>query len=539
MHIYDAESIAAAEREYIDGDLSVSLRMMRLAAEALVRACERRLGTLYSRKIAVFAGGGKNGGDGFAAAAELINRGCDVSCVFAGSPDRISPETGYYLGEFLDISGKASPETAMPGKSRRLFSMHGEPSLPDGILSGTDIILDCIFGIGFHGELSGKYLEAARLINSSGAFVISADIPSGAEGSAALVSRECVRADLTVSFTAPKPAHFVMPAKSFCGAVETADAGLPPGFIKSKPAADTVTSDLVRTLLPPRRTDSHKGDYGKVAVIGGSMGFTGAGRLAALAALRSGCGLSYLAACGSVYPAQASACTEVVCLPFDDAGGRFSAAAADPVLELIHRCDVCVVGPGLGRSPESDEFVLKIIRGSDRPLVIDADGINVLSENIHVLRECAAPVVLTPHDPEFSRLLHAGAVKQDIFTPDGRLVKAKDFAERHGVTLVLKGSSTITAAPDGSAYVNTSGNPGMATGGSGDVLAGVIASFIGQGIGSSSALSSAAAVYLHGYAGDLAADKLGEYGMLAGDILEMLPFAIKEHVTPSGGGPGI
>jgi NAD(P)H-hydrate epimerase len=274
-------------------------------------------------------------------------------------------------------------------------------------------------------------------------------------------------------------------------------------------------------LFPPRSPDTHKGNYGKVLVIGGCIGYTGAPYLAASAAFRTGSGLVYMAVPECIYSIEAVKCNEIICLPFEsDQDGGFSFQSLSRLSELASKCDVCVIGPGLGRSDGSDRLVSGLLGTISCPVILDADGINAVSGNINVLSERAAQkktTVLTPHDVEFERL---GGDRSK-----GRIQSASELSHRLGAVVVLKGNTTVTAAPDGRAMINTTGNPGMAKGGSGDLLAGVIASLIGRGAEPASA--AAAGAFIHGAAGDSAARIFGEYGMLPTDLLNEIPTTLK------------
>lgn len=270
-------------------------------------------------------------------------------------------------------------------------------------------------------------------------------------------------------------------------------------------------------VIRPRRRDSHKGDYGRVLVIGGSVGLTGAPQLAAEGALRVGAGLVSMSAPDCVYPIMAGGLREVMCFPVPSNDGCCSSDALELLLDRSARCGAVVLGPGLGRSSASDCLVLDLIEKLECTLILDADGINAAAANIDVLRERKAPTIVTPHDVEFARL--GGSLA------GGRIAGARSLAARLGAVVVLKGSRTVVANPHGSAFISHAGNPGMATGGSGDVLAGVIAGLAAQGLAPLDA--AAAGVYLHASAGDLAAEELGEFGMLPSDLLRKLPLTLR------------
>lgn len=272
-----------------------------------------------------------------------------------------------------------------------------------------------------------------------------------------------------------------------------------------------VTETFVKDSLPVRDRNGHKGTFGKVHILAGSVGFTGAPAFAANSAVRTGSGLVFLSVPEAIWPILAVKCSEAMPSPV---------AAFDTLLDKMNSADAVLIGPGLGRSRKTDVRTVRLVEAIEKPLVLDADGINAVAEHIHVLKTRHGRLtVLTPHDGEFLRLTGGKPIGFD------REKAAADFAREHGCVLVLKGHRTITAFPDGETFVNTTGNPGMAKGGSGDVLAGMILSLLGQGIDPKRAVPSA--VWLHGRAGDLAADVLGEYGMTPTDLLERIPHAIR------------
>ena len=303
-----------------------------------------------------------------------------------------------------------------------------------------------------------------------------------------------------------------------CSDITACDIGIPGDLIEG--AVSPVFSVIPGKVgLPKRQPDSHKGNYGRCLIVAGSVGYTGAPALAARAASRMGAGLVYLGVPNQIYDIMAVKLDEEMPFPLPgDKDGRLAANAAGEILRRANQCDVCLIGPGLGRSPEITELVNSVIRLVERPIVLDADGLNAIADNTGILAEAAGPLILTPHPGEFARL------GGDLSSSD-RLNAARAFAHEHGCVLVLKGHRTITALPDGTAYINTTGGPAMAKGGSGDVLAGMIAALIGQKLPLADAVITA--VYLHGLAGDMCSAENGEYSVTAGDIVSMLPKAAK------------
>jgi len=453
---------------------------------------------------AVFCGPGNNGGDGVAAASRLLKKGVRVRAFLVGSREKMTPDTTEMERRLQEDGG--------------VLEDFRDAADIESYVSHCDVIIDALFGIGLNSELRGDALDAVRLINASAARVVSADIPSGVETDTGRILGDAVRADITVTFTFAKPGQFIEPGCTCCGSVRLAEIGIPQKLVRDA-ETDVHTVSPGEITLPRRRRDTHKGDYGRDLIIAGSVGYSGAPVLAARAASAMGAGLVSLGVPQAIYTIAAVKCDEEMPFPLpDSAEGSLGGLAAYEILERLKRSDVCLVGPGLGRCQTVSEIVFSILRNSDVPVIIDADGINAVAENIDILDETHAPVILTPHPGEFKRL------GGDALSGD-RLGEARRFACEHGCILVLKGHRTITALPDGSAYINTTGGPALAKGGSGDVLAGMIASLVGQKFPVKDAVL--AAVYLHGLTGDLCAQRYGEYSVNAAKLIDMLPEAIR------------
>lgn len=479
-----------------------SLFLMENAARAV---CESALGLLHkNRRAAVFCGSGNNGGDGAASAYMLLSAGVEVRAFLTGSRERMTRDTAEMEKRLIERGGVL--EAFDPGNAlQREFCM------------GCGVIIDAMFGIGLNTDIKGKSAEAVALINSSPAPVVAADICSGVDADSGRILGSAVRADVTVTFSMPKPGHYIEPGGLLCGKLKVAHIGIPAAAFE-RFSFQTETVNEAR--LPIRRRDAHKGDFGKILMLCGSEGYTGAAAFAAKAAIKSGAGLVYLGVPQSVYPIIAAKCDEAMSFPLpDDDAGRISLAAAPDIIRRLKSCNVCLAGPGLGRSSDLTALIAELIKNCTVPLVIDADGINALSENINILRTAECPVILTPHKGEFMRL---GGKPDEL----GPLEAARSFSVSHKCILVLKGHRSITALPDGQTFINLSGNPGMAKGGSGDVLSGMIASLLGQGLSPEKAVYSA--VWLHGRAGDLCAEKIGEYGMTPSDIISQIPMTLRQ-----------
>jgi len=463
---------------------------------------------------AVFCGTGNNGGDGIGAAAYLLEKGVSLRSFLVGDESELTPDSKEMLKYYKSFGGSLEPYSP-------------SADLVDYV-SKCDVIIDAIFGIGLNAELEGDALSAVSVINSSHAFVVSADIPSGIHANTGAILGDAVKADVTVTFTLGKPGHFVEPGCIYCGEITVCDIGIPrdmlAGVVSNMYAA--MASDI---HLPRRRRDTHKGDYGHTLIIAGSVGYTGAPALAAQAATKMGSGLVYVGVPKSIYDIIAVKLNEEMPFPLpDDKKGLMVSNAGSQILRRAKQCEVCLIGPGLGASDDVTELVQSVTRLSETPIILDADGLNAIAGNLDILDQATCPLVLTPHPGEFIRI-GGNLAPRKASEPEDRLQAAREFASKHGCILVLKGHRTIMALPNGVAYVNTTGGPAMAKGGSGDVLAGMIAGLIAQKFPIVHAV--AAAVYIHGLSGDMCADEFGEYCVTASDIIAMLPRAIKEIET--------
>jgi len=480
-----------------------STLLMRNAARALAKTAMAMMGDNFS--AVVFCGSGNNGGDGVACASYLLLRGVRVRALLVGSREKMTADTREMERRLRELGGVL--EDFDPA----------EPGLPEA-LDAAGVLIDALFGVGLSRPLTGKALEAVRLMNASRTPAVAADVPSGVQADTGAILGEAVRCQRTVTFSMAKPGHFTEPGCVCCGDVEVADIGIPAELLQECGCSVfTVTGEDV--ALPARPRLSHKGSFGKLLVLGGSLGYTGAPTLCARAGERAGAGLVYVGVPAAIY--EITAVKNDGAMPFPlscDGQGRLTLASLPVIEEKLKSCDVCVLGPGLGRSEELTELVRQLVSHSGKPLVLDADALFAVSQDPAALLRAERPLVLTPHEGEFARLYPQRS--------GDRIADARDFARQYDCVLVLKGHRTVVAFPDGTVHLPISGNPGMAVGGSGDVLAGVIGAFLGQ-----LPLKQAVlwAVWLHGHAGDLCARRLGEWSMTAADLLETLPESIKEH----------
>ena len=513
MKLVTAAQMKELDRAVVVGRGIPALDLMERAGAAVARCAIAmiREGRLRPR-VLLFAGKGNNGGDAFVASRHLQSGGVATRTILLARRGDVSRDALENLRRIEGAGGEvATAETA------------GEiEALKEGADS-FDLVVDGILGTGMSGKVVGHLAEAISLIRALRATTIAIDIPSGLDATSGCVCGAAVRASATVTMGLPKTGMVVADGPEHCGRIRVADIGLPEDLVHAvMGSGDLIVGQDLYGLFPPRARVSHKGDYGRVLVVAGSPGLTGAACLAAAAAMRSGSGLVTVAAPRSLNPVLEAKLTEAMTLPLPEtAEGALGKKAGEEILRAAERFDIAVIGPGLSRCPETAEMVRRLVAVLPIAMLVDADGLNALAGDAAVLKKASAPVILTPHPGEMARLM--GCETSDLLKD--RMGAASGFAAAHGVTLVLKGAQTIVAAPDGAASMNATGNPGMASGGTGDVLSGVIASLAGQGMKPLDA--ARAGVFVHGDAGDRAAALRGERGMIASDIVDRIPDALE------------
>jgi hydroxyethylthiazole kinase-like uncharacterized protein yjeF len=498
------------------------LVLMENAGRAFVGELERACGPFAGKQTVVVCGKGNNGGDGFVIARHIANRGGEVLVLLLASKRSVAGDAKTNLEAVIRMS-------RMRGAGIR-FAVHtgggGKPPLP-----GTpDIVVDAIFGTGFSGDMGSRERGIVAWINGSGAFVASVDIPSGVDATSGTAGNAAVKADLTVAMGLAKIGHYIGRGCDASGTVRIADIGVPPALYRAgRTPVFRILREDVAAILPARARNAHKYSAGKVLVIAGSRAFTGAPILTSEAALRSGAGAVVLAFPASIHQVLARRLTEVLLAPVPDTPeGTFGPGSLAAIRSRCAWADAVALGPGLGRNEETMAFVRELLAAVDKPFVVDADALFALKGYSSLLRKRKSPAVLTPHTGEFAALTGRDAVDAETFRVDA----AREAARRFGCVMVLKGAPTVCAAPGGAVTINSTGNPGMATIGSGDVLTGVIAGFIAQGMPAERA--ACAGVFVHGLAGDIAAARFGVPGMLATDIGSSVAGAI---AAAAGGSP--
>jgi NAD(P)H-hydrate epimerase len=486
--------------------------LMEKAGLEIVRVIRARFPEIQKEKVIIVAGKGNNGGDGFVVARHLSNRGGRPKVLLLAAKKDVRGDAALNLGIAdkigVDIVEILSAEDWRKNKKE---------------LSAATLIVDAIFGTGLMNPAEGFYATAIEDINKAKAYKVAVDIPSGLSSDTFQIIGPAVKADLTVTLGAPKISHVFPPAEDWVGELVIADISLPSCLFEDESLKlEVVEKQALMPYLKRRQRDSHKGTYGHLLILAGSLGKTGAAVMAGKAALRLGAGLVTVGTAQSCLPIIARSMMELMTEPLPETEEKTIARAAlSKALKLLPGKDALLIGPGISTHPSTADFVLNLLPKVKCPAVIDADGLNILAGHLDVLKSLAGRAVLTPHPGEFARLL--GLETKDVL--DRRLELVPQFAEKFRVYLVLKGYRTLVASPQGKVYINPTGNPGMASGGSGDVLSGMIASLIIQEKDILGA--TLAAVYLHGLSGDIGAERLGERPLIAGDLIRCLPQALK------------
>ena len=497
-----------------------SIELMENAAKGVARAMMELAGRKLRKRAALFCGCGNNGGDGIAAARLLLLRGVRVRVFLAGDYEKLTPDS-------LEMTRRLSGYGVEPERFDPCSAEQREWVME------SDVILDAMLGVGLSREIAPDSLIGAAidLINHAEVPVVAADIATGVDADTGRVLGMAVKADRTVTFSFPKIGQFSGKGAEYSGDVQVQDIGIPKELTERLyTGVQTVDREFVAWALPRRPVDGHKGTFGKLLAVGGSVGFTGAPWLMAESAVRSGCGLVYLGVPESIWAVEAAKCVSPMPFPLsenDEITGikeLSSKNAFRQIEEKMAGCSVLALGPGMGRSHGAERLVWELLRKTEKPVVLDADGINALEGHMDILCSRKGRItILTPHDGEFARMTGL-SVKEVV--GGNRIRMASEFARGYGCTLVLKGHNTITATPEGNVLINTTGNSGLAKGGSGDVLTGIIAGLLCQG--ASPVQAAAGGVWIHGRGGDIAAARMTAYAMTPTDVMENLAEVFRE-----------
>jgi len=518
MRVLNAAQMREADKRTIEEIGIPSLVLMENAGRQAVAAMEAMYSDLLERQVGVLCGRGNNGGDGFVVARTMVQRGVDVSVFLLG---RVAEVRGDARTN-LEILGRLGV-TVIEISDSQAWELHVSE------FSDCTLIVDAIFGTGLNAPVSGLIESVIADVNASGIPVVAIDLPSGLSADSPEPIGPSIEAGLTITLAAPKLPLVLPPGELRAGDIVIADIGIPNAVLDALegPRVELLTRASMRELITPRAPDSHKGDYGRVLLVSGSRGKTGAAHLAAMGALRSGAGLVTVATPASCQSVVASMEPEYMTEALPETAGRSGSdpgldpAGVDHVIELAR--DVIAVGPGLGQAESTREFVKLLVDRATMPLVIDADGLNAFSDDPDRLmgRE-GRDIIITPHPGEMARLV--GMSTDEV--QSSRLEIARNFAVAHRAYVVLKGHRTLIATPDEKVFINPTGNPGMATGGTGDVLTGMIAAWLAQLLDAEAACKLA--VYLHGLAGDLAEADESEVSLIAGDVAAHIGDAVME-----------
>lgn len=510
MEVVTAAAMRNIDKRTIDTYRVPGIVLMENAGLELLRFLQAQWPDLPQCRVTIIAGPGNNGGDGFILARHLWHRGTPVQVAIL------------------------TPVRQLRGDARRAYNMaraYGVPLVSCTTSAAwrrfarerqhTGLIVDALLGTGLRRPASGLYAEVIETVNDTGQPVVAVDIPSGLSADHGNLPGPHIQAAHTVTFALPKCGLLLYPAAAAVGALSIADIGIP------QPAIDAEEIDIalleardISRALPVRHANAHKGSHGHLLVVAGSAGKSGAGVLSSQAALRGGAGLVTFALPRSLNAAMESQITEVMTLPVaENVAGALTSAALPDLTAFLSKANALVLGPGLGTHTETVTCVHTLLQRTTVPVVLDADGLNSIADNPAVLKTCQAPVIMTPHPGELSRLLGVptAAVQSQ------RLNIAQDFARDYGVYVVLKGAGTVIYAPDGHRWINPTGNAAMATAGTGDVLAGLIGALLCQNL--TPLQAAQCGVYLHGLAGDRVRDRLGDSGLIASDLIGEIPHA--------------
>lgn len=524
MEILTGEQMRRVDRRAIDGMGMSGLDLMEAAGRGVAAAILRDHRPDADLGVLVFCGKGNNGGDGLVAARHLLRAGAMPAVVVLGRAEDLRGDAAAHLGAGR-AAGLVVEEVVDAASWARLRPLLERPG----------VALDALLGTGVRGGARGLVAEVIEDLSRGRRVVISIDLPSGVDADTGAVEGAAVRAHRTYTLCRPKLALVAEPAASFAGSWSVIDIGIPPEAVAAEHSElEWLDADALSPLLPRRPHGSHKGNYGHLLAVCGSRGKAGAGVLVGRGALRAGVGLVTVATPRSSLPIVAAQQAEIMTEPLPETReGALAKVSAKPALELLASRDALALGPGLGTAPETVAAVHALLRRRGKPTVLDADGLNAVAPDrisTPILPAGGAPIVITPHPGEAARLLASSTA---VVQTD-RLAAARRLARETGAVAVLKGHRTVIANPDGRASFNSTGNPGMASAGSGDILTGVIGAFLARGMAAHDA--ARLGVFVHGDAGDRVARRIGEEGMIASDVLEELPGSLAALGSKEGPG---
>ncbi len=480
------------------------LRLMENAGSACAKTIRNKFDDTGLRRVLIVCGKGKNGGDGYVVARKLTENGYKVTVLLTmGEP---VADTAREMFERIRTSGI------------RIENYNENDEKYDRMIQSSDIIVDCVFGTGFSGISDDRLQTLFKKMSDSEGFVISIDLPSGMCADSSELSAPCVRADMTISVIALKYSLVYYPSAEFAGEIQVVSIGIPEEILRAFSGCYTLDTNDIKSKIPKRSELSNKGDFGKALIVAGSYEMPGAALLSSWAASESGTGIVKSAFPDKAYPIMMNVCPEKVLIPLpSNRFGRISARSEERLKTELKNCTAVLVGCGLGNDYDTKQVVKTVLENSEVPVVLDADGINTMCECIDIIKNAKAKVVITPHPGEAARLL--GCTVSEVQAD--RIAACKRLTEITGATVVLKGSRTVVSSNGEDFYINRTGNSGLATAGSGDVLAGIIVSLICQKIRPE--LAAVLGTFIHGHAGDAATEKYSKMGMTAQKIIAELP----------------
>ena len=513
MYLVTASEMQQMDRETIESFGIPGRVLMENAGLGATRVLLDQFDNIINKNVGVIAGRGNNGGDGFVIARYLAQKGSDVTVYLLAESARVKGDAAANLKLLTPLN---VPVVEMPDEQSFLAHKTG--------MLHQETWIDALIGTGLKSDVKGYFKKIIEFINAHGKPVFSVDIPSGLNSDTGQVCGACIRAQATATFAFAKTGHILFPGAEYTGYLEIVDIGITDHIAKKiRPKQHLLTPERIRGAFRPRNPDSHKGTTGHVLVVSGSVGKTGAAAMTAMSAMRAGAGLVTLAIPESLNPVLETQVLEAMTYPLPETeNGIIGESSFNKIMDLLAGKKCLAIGPGLGEAPETKKLVHRIIKESPVTIVIDADGLNNLAGSTEILKKAKAPLILTPHPGEMARLMDstAGSVQKD------RISCARKFAEKFNVHIILKGAKTIIAHPEGNIFINPTGNPGMASGGMGDVLTGIIAGLVAQGFSPESAAHTG--VYLHGAAADILAENIGPFGYLSTEVMNAIPSQIKK-----------
>ena len=516
MYLVTAKEMQEIDKETIQSFGIPGQVLMENAGRGAFDMLVRFFPNITSKRICVLAGRGNNGGDGFVVARYLLQMGIKTRIFLLSTREKVTGDALANLILLEKLISETGQGTITPIPDLAAFKAQQTTFVHQ------DIFVDAILGTGLSSDVRGYFKKVIQEVNCIGKPVFSIDIPSGLDSDTGQPKGCAVRAKATATFALAKAGQLLFPGREYTGQLEIINIGIPPFITAGKaPQCHLMEEETILSFFKPRPMESHKGNFGHLLVVAGSQGKTGAAALAANSAMASGAGLVSLALPESLNPCVEPQVTEAMTWALSDQGnGYLPTSSFNKIAELTTTRNALALGPGLGTHKETVSLVRQLVREIPLPMVVDADGLNALADNHEALNERQFPTILTPHPGEMARLtgLDTRAVQED------RLGCARDFAMSHKVIVVLKGAATVVALPDGTAHICPTGNPGMASGGMGDVLTGMIGAFLAQDFKAKDA--ALAAVFIHGRCGDILAEKIAPFGFTASQLIPIIPKAI-------------